>query len=180
MSQEEKPPTELTQEDQIVEEMSGDDCIVIPKQPEVIDLRHLKPPTEEWLEARKWEQFRLALDLGCSTSPMGDVNVDLPRTPKLKRRGYTGVLRREAKKIPNFVYADWHHLPFIKGAFTAIASRHTYWWEEFYGRYSVEEAAQVLQEIMRVLGYASVFFVGEFTQFDRLKDQLRHGARAVA
>lgn len=151
------------------------------EQPELIDLTNLKPPTEEELEARKWEQFRLALDLGCNTSPIGDVNVDLPRTPKLKRRGYLyGVRRRDAKKIPNFVYADWHYLPFCKGAFTAIVSRSAYWWEEFYNKYSVEEAAQVLQEIMRVLGYASVFFVGEFKQFDRLKDQLRYGARHVA
>ncbi len=55
------------------------------------------------------ETSLLTLDVGCGIYPKGDVNTDL--------------IRRE-QKIPNFVVADAHNLPFKDGSFGLVYSSH--------------------------------------------------------
>jgi SAM-dependent methyltransferase len=57
------------------------------------------------------------LDIGCGSSPKGDVNCDMyiGETPHIMIRH-----RINAKKIPNFVLCDAMHLPFRNKTFDIV------------------------------------------------------------
>jgi ubiquinone/menaquinone biosynthesis C-methylase UbiE len=59
------------------------------------------------------------LDVGCGSKPKGDVNVDLlVENDEWKRKV-------DPKRIPNFIKADAHHLPFKDKAFKTTIMNHT-------------------------------------------------------
>jgi len=61
----------------------------------------------------------MKLDVGCGNTPMGDVNVDLPRSKR-----HRGGIELVKKKIPNFIYASSYALPFRDNSFDEVTSLH--------------------------------------------------------
>jgi len=70
------------------------------------------------MKKRAEESFKV-LDVGCGSNPKGDVNIDLLIKDDA---GYHVKVYRE--KIPNFVLADAHSLPFRDKSFRKVYSSH--------------------------------------------------------
>jgi len=68
----------------------------------------------------------LILDVGCGTSPHGDVNVDLhPEATMHRSRTQAKMRPINTATTPNFVKADAHYLPFRSNSFHTVVSHHT-------------------------------------------------------
>ncbi len=82
----------------------------------------------------------MILDVGCGHQPHGDVNADLFMGATLHRRIDDRPLNKE--RIKNFVCCDAHFLPFKKGIFREVYSRHII--------EHVQNPIKVLKEMLRV------------------------------
>jgi ubiquinone/menaquinone biosynthesis C-methylase UbiE len=59
------------------------------------------------------------LDVGCGNEPHGDVNMDLYRRENIHRKGNINI-----RKIPDFILADCHYLPFKDASFEIVFCSH--------------------------------------------------------
>ena len=94
--------------------------------------------------------MRLTLDVGCGSSPKGDVNCDLfiGRTPHIRELNASII---NPKIIPNFVCCDAHFLPFRCKAFDEVISRHVL--------EHLKYPSQALTEMVRVATDEVIFIV---------------------
>src|SRR5512142_331557 len=73
------------------------------------------------------EQGFLVLDVGCGTTPVGDVNCDLFMEDSEGHRDPLAyneeTLKINKAKTPNFVLCDSRYLPFKNGSFDLVTSR---------------------------------------------------------
>ena len=60
----------------------------------------------------------LTLDVGCGIDPKGDINIDLFPEKTLHRAKATNMI--DVHKVPNFVKADIHYLPFQNDIFDTV------------------------------------------------------------